>query len=113
MILAGVKVVDTPAFDQETKRAIHIVSLKYNPDGIIWYKLDFNNDFKELPRRSNKNYTQNDNTALYQSFLPIDTTKCIHLQELKPLIPKDHHPFYDSLEHNFSDPDACPHKRNN
>ncbi|CAG4977983.1 unnamed protein product [Parnassius apollo] len=91
---------------------VDIVSLQYNPDGIIRYKLNFNDDFKELPRHSNKNYTRTD-TAHYQSFLPIDTTKFIHLQELKPLITKDYHPFYYSLEHNCSDPDACPHKRNN
>jgi len=36
---------------------------------------------------------------LYGSCLSIRTEKCIHLQQLTNVLPKDYHPFYDSLKH--------------
>uniref|UniRef100_A0A2H1WLH6 SFRICE_019922 n=1 Tax=Spodoptera frugiperda TaxID=7108 RepID=A0A2H1WLH6_SPOFR len=77
---------------------IDIKALKYNPNGTIEYKLHFSDDFVPLPRRPKK-ITSLINSAplLYESRQPISKTKYDHLQELKNVIPKDCHTFYDNL----------------
>lgn len=87
-----------------------ICALQYLPEGKIKYRLNFEHAYEYLPRRlSNIGMTT---SALYTSNLPIDLTKFIHLQEMKPLIPNDYHPFYDLLDHNNCSSSSsldCPH----
>ncbi|KAK6168332.1 hypothetical protein SNE40_020889 [Patella caerulea] len=77
--------------------------LKYSPDGSITYKLDYNDEFGDLPRRSRStsDVSSDENTVpqLYPEPLPIKTSKYRHLQELKSVIPVDYHGFYDGLAH--------------
>lgn len=61
--------------------------------------MNVEDDWKILPhrRRSLKLVQVNDKPNLYVHRLPIDKTKFKHLQELKELLPKDVHSFYDQL----------------
>ncbi|CAG2225419.1 unnamed protein product [Mytilus edulis] len=76
--------------------------LKYTEDGSIQYKLNFSDQYQDLPRRSKVGLPSVDDTIerLYLSQVPIKKAKYQHLQELKAVIPRDFHPFYDSLPHN-------------
>ncbi|VDI01121.1 Hypothetical predicted protein [Mytilus galloprovincialis] len=76
--------------------------LKYTEDGSIQYKLDFSDQYQDLARRSKVGLPSVDDTIerLYLSQVPIKKAKYQHLQELKAVIPRDFHPFYDSLPHN-------------
>ncbi|CAG2254832.1 unnamed protein product [Mytilus edulis] len=71
--------------------------LKYTEDGSIQYKLDFSDQYQDLPRRSKVGLPSVDDTIerLYLSQVPIKKAKYQHLQELKAVIPRDFHPFYD------------------
>ncbi|CAG4936415.1 unnamed protein product [Colias eurytheme] len=68
-----------------------ICALQYLPEGKIKYRINFEDDYEYLPRRISN--TDMITSALYTSPLPIELTKFIHLQEMKPLIPNDCHPF--------------------
>lgn len=72
--------------------------LLYEPEGIIRYKLKYDDDYSLLPRRP-KPRSALPKPKLYQSRLPISQIKWTHLQELKHVIPSDCHGFYDSLPH--------------
>lgn len=74
---------------------IHV--LKYNPSGIIQYKLKFDDEYKDLPRRPSKVQVDVHLKNLHERRLPIQRSKWIHLQELKSVVPEDFHNFYDSL----------------
>ncbi|CAG2231291.1 unnamed protein product [Mytilus edulis] len=76
--------------------------LKYTEDGSLQYKLDFSDQYQDLARRSKVGLPSVDDTIerLYLSQVPIKKAKYQHLQELKAVIPRDFHPFYDSLPHN-------------
>lgn len=87
-----------------------ICALQYLPEGKIKYKLNFEHAYEYLPKRP-LNSSMN-TSALYSSPLPIEMTKFIHLQEMKPLIPSDYHSFYDSLKHNNCSSVECPHIQN-
>lgn len=80
---------------------VDIRALRYNPCGTIDYKLHFADDFVPLPRRPKKIISSGSFTnsvgILYESRQPITKTKYDHLQELKSVIPKDCHSFYDNL----------------
>ena len=76
-----------------------VVALCYKPSGVIHYKL---------------NFVAVSDTAvvkpLYCGSLSIKTDKFVHLQQLKKVIKKDYHLFYDSLKHNCTGgPNGCPH----
>jgi len=100
-----------------------VVALCYRPTGEILYKLSFDKQWQLLPvARSSfiKKTSQPDATnsalsrsptplPLYKSSIPIKTAKFVHLQELKTVLHRDYHNFYDSLEHICNKPDACPH----
>lgn len=73
--------------------------LKYSPEGKISYKLDHGeNDWKEVPAKPkpmlNLNYP-----ALYTERTKITNRKYKDLQDLKVVIPPQHHNFYDNLQH--------------
>lgn len=77
---------------------VDIRALRYNPSGTIDYKLHFADDFNPLPRRPKKITCLIDSVpSLYESRQPITKTKYDHLQELKSVIPRDCHSFYDNL----------------
>ena len=74
-----------------------IRQLQYK-NGEIRYKLDYSNgDFIALPRRVREN--RGIVKEKYKEKQKIKKTKYDHLQELKRVIPRDYHSFYDSLVH--------------
>lgn len=73
-----------------------ICHLKYTPDGLIRYKLDFEEEIKLLPRRSTST-KQFIYPALYESRQKIKKNKWEYLQQLKNVIPDYAHQFYDIL----------------
>lgn len=75
--------------------------LKYCAKGVILYKINYNDDFTEMPRRPNKIDMQNvcSFPKLYESQKKISLDKWNDLQSLKSIIPFDCHGFYDSLPH--------------
>jgi len=75
--------------------------LKYTQDGVIQYKLNFADDYQYLPRRSKDGHPNEEDKVddLYTNPVPIKPSKYKHLQDLKIVIPKDFHPFYDNLIH--------------
>lgn len=75
--------------------------LRYSPDGTIAFKTDYQSEWKTLPRHA-KPVSLLPNAALQNGCVTIKTTKFIHLQELKKVIPSDHHHFYNSLVHECS-----------
>ncbi|KAH9635147.1 hypothetical protein HF086_009487 [Spodoptera exigua] len=78
-----------------------IRALQYNPSGVIKYKLNFEEDYQDLPRRIRRRVVMPETLPprpkLYQSRIKISVTKWKHLQELKTVIPSDCHGYYDSL----------------
>ncbi|KAK3760413.1 hypothetical protein RRG08_018641 [Elysia crispata] len=68
-------------------------------DGCILFKLVHDEDWKELIVRGNSTSIKHQPKPLFSSQRQIAAAKFKHLQELKPVIPKDIHGFYDSLPH--------------
>ncbi|WAR25418.1 hypothetical protein MAR_011122 [Mya arenaria] len=77
--------------------------LKYNTDGSIAYKLNHSDEFGDIPKpRSSRvaNPSISDRVEnLYSHRLSIRKQKYEHLQQLKSVIPRDYHSFYDTLLH--------------
>lgn len=75
--------------------------LRYSTEGEIQYKLNFTDDFQDFPRKSKaRQPSLNDEIShLYTETIPIKSSKYQHLQDLKTVIPRDYHPFYDNLSH--------------
>ncbi|KAL4703584.1 hypothetical protein ACJJTC_003344 [Scirpophaga incertulas] len=75
---------------------VDIRAIKYSREGIIFYKLKFDDDWTELPIRPKKiplvTYSN-----LHAEPIPIASTKFHHLQQLKAVLPRDCHSFYDNL----------------
>ena len=77
----------------------NIRALQYLVNGNINYKLKFSDSWEEVPRpRTFVSDIQQPN-QLYNEKLKIPSTKYKHLQELKSVLNKDHHSFYDNLLH--------------
>lgn len=75
--------------------------IKYSPDGSIQVKLGFDNEFQALPGRK-KDKPVPDLTMFSQLRsrpIKIKKQKWDHLQQLKAVLPKDCHLFYDNLPH--------------
>ena len=70
---------------------------QYSPDGTIHYKLRHTEEWSLLPRTSTAAKPAAVKTPLYQEAPKIKQTKYKHLQELKAVIPRDYHAFYDNL----------------
>jgi len=75
-----------------------IRGLKYDPNGFIYYKLDLDLEWQELPRRP-KPVNPKMFPALYSDKLKITEKKWKDLQSLKSVLPADCHSFYDALPH--------------
>lgn len=74
----------------------------YNPSGIIYYKLTFDDRWAELPQRTTRKkavFTEEVLQPLYTGSLKLTKTKWNDLQKLKKGLPVDVHPFYDTLAH--------------
>ncbi|KAK9745449.1 hypothetical protein QE152_g6956 [Popillia japonica] len=75
-------------------------ALKYTPEGRIFYKIDFDDDYKELPHRPKAiNIKAISFRRVFQQRLKIKYCKWIHLQHLKQHLTPDTHAFYDLLPH--------------
>lgn len=72
----------------------------YDPSGIIYYKLTFDDPWDELPQRTTRNKAALAEEALqplYRRPLKLTRSKWNDLQKLKKILPIDVHPFYDTL----------------
>lgn len=75
-------------------------SMIYLPSGKIKYKIDFDDEYQDLPRKMIPfNSEKHEPQKLHQDRLKIKKSKFDHLQQLKPIIPIKHHNFYDSLQY--------------
>ena len=74
--------------------------LQYLPGGSMSYKINYTDQWRPLTQRQRKNKAD-DNTIFKMCKAPmrITSTKWQHLQELKKVLPKDYHHFYDALPH--------------
>lgn len=79
---------------------VDIRGLKYLTDGSVFYKLRHNDEWAILPQRRAAPRETIMPNRLYQLPLKITESKHKHLQELKIVIGKDYHPFYDSISFN-------------
>ena len=78
--------------------------LKYLPEGMLQFKVHYSdNIFSDIPRARSTRSRDPDATdtvpRLYESSIPIKKTKYQHLQQLKSVLPRDYHSFYDLLPH--------------
>ena len=78
--------------------------LKYLPEGTLQFKVHYSdNIFSDIPRARSTRSRDPDATdtvpRLYESSIPIKKTKYQHLQQLKSVLPRDYHSFYDLLPH--------------
>lgn len=78
---------------------VDIRQIKYLPDGKVFYTLDYSENWHELPHHRSIQALISYNVPLYKNPIPISDEKFKHLQDLKQVIEKDHHPFYDALSH--------------
>ncbi|KAK3800356.1 hypothetical protein RRG08_052741 [Elysia crispata] len=74
-------------------------ALKYTPDGSMFFKTSFADDWELLPLPRNDVIPVNGPDRLYSSRLKIKQSKYDHLQSLKSVFLKDAHAFYDNLPH--------------
>lgn len=74
-------------------------ALRYQPDGRILYKTNFDEDWAVLPARSAPFNMDDEVPRLYQEPQKIESTKFAHMAALKSVVPADYHPYYDSLPH--------------
>lgn len=74
-----------------------IKGLRYCPNGDLRVKIDISQDWQELPIRSQVIPPIEIYPKLHSAPLKITKKKWSHLQDLKSVIPKDCHAYYDSL----------------
>lgn len=78
---------------------VDLRAIQYTSEGIINFKINFDDDWSEMPGRPKRinliNYS-----PLRTAPIPIASTKFNHLQQLKDVLPRDCHSFYDNLVHN-------------
>lgn len=77
---------------------VDIRQLKYLPDGKVLFTLDYSENWQTLDYKREVRALES-YKPLYKTQLPISDDKDNHLQELKAVIEKDHHQFYDTLPH--------------
>lgn len=83
-------------------QAVHdIRAIRYNNNGTIDFKINHSDDWRPHPGHQLQNSTSDYHTVtpLYSDRLKIKELKFKHLQDLKEVIPKDFHSFYDNLLH--------------
>ena len=73
---------------------------RYNVDGSLEYRINHSDAWKPYESPSLRKKTNVTTVApLYNSRRPIKALKFKHLQELKQVLHKDFHGFYDALPH--------------
>lgn len=78
----------------------NIRSLIYLPNGNILFKLDYDDEYEELPNRP-KTITNNYSPKKqFKHRIKITENKWKHLQSFKNIIPNEYHNFYDTLGYN-------------
>lgn len=75
-------------------------AIKYKANGNLQVKIDIDANWTELPVRPRCMPAITNYPKLHTAPLKITKKKFEHLQDLKKVIPKDCHAFYDSLPHN-------------
>lgn len=80
---------------------IHLRAIKYTPNQNIQYKLDFCDEYKDLPQRRKKITVPQDFIVkdLHKNRLPIKYQKWNHLQDLKSVMSIETHHYYDNIPH--------------
>lgn len=81
---------------RDDKKVIDLKALRYLPTGIIQYKTDFDDEYRDLTQRPMKIVLEN-YPPLHKARRSIEKEKFNHLQLLKKHIPSDCHSYYDSL----------------
>lgn len=72
----------------------------YLPNGKVMYKIDFNDEYRDLPRKILPyDEAVHEPVRLHSDCLKITKAKYNHLQQLKAVIPKKYHLFYDNLKY--------------
>lgn len=73
-------------------------AMMYLPNGRVMYKIDFNDEYRDLPRKIIP-YSSNihEPEQLHSECRKIKKSKYDHLQQLKSVIPSEYHNFYDTL----------------
>ncbi|XP_051746313.1 uncharacterized protein LOC127510601 isoform X1 [Ctenopharyngodon idella] len=111
-----VKYVDHNFFQDFTKlrlcKSIHpgiklddpsdIRAIRYNINGTMDFKIQHSADWTPFSKNQQIQHTNSSSpsvTPLYTESLKIKEMKYRHLQDLKEIIPKDFHSFYDNLKH--------------
>ncbi|CAG7728675.1 unnamed protein product [Allacma fusca] len=74
-----------------------IQALKYDPNGQIFFKIHFDDDWRPLPRKPKQLVTQETAPPLFGCPIKLDFKKYSDLQDLKQLLPTECHQFYDNL----------------
>lgn len=75
-------------------------ALIYLPSGKIKYKIDFDEEYRDLPRKiASFDCEKHEPKKLHNNCLKIKKTKYEHLQQLKSVIPEQYHNFYDNLQY--------------
>ncbi|CAM4665805.1 unnamed protein product [Leuciscus chuanchicus] len=78
-----------------------IRAIRYNNNGTMDFKINHSDDWHPHPSHQLRNSTSDSHTVtpLYSDRLKIKELKFKHLQDLKEVIPKDFHSFYNNLLH--------------
>lgn len=71
----------------------------YKPTGEVCFKLRHPQDYVLLPQRRHLPQENPAPFPLYNSLIEITQSKFNQLQQLKPFIDRDYHPFYDCLKY--------------
>lgn len=81
-------------------RVVDVRAFRYLPEGKIQFKLNFADEWEDLPQRKDKNIRPmlfEDLPSLYKERIKIKKRKFNDLQELKTVLERDYHEFYDNI----------------
>lgn len=67
--------------------------LAYDPSGVIYFKVNATDEFKELPQRIGNKLKAFEPLKLHLQRIKISSKKWQHLQDLKPFLPPDCHTY--------------------
>uniref|UniRef100_A0A6P7FNF7 Uncharacterized protein LOC114329571 n=1 Tax=Diabrotica virgifera virgifera TaxID=50390 RepID=A0A6P7FNF7_DIAVI len=82
-----------------TNKVVDLRAIKYTPGGEVLYKTNFDQEWQILPQRMIQVAAPITWNKLNKEPRKISASKFKHLQELKPVIPKDCHAYYDNIPH--------------
>ncbi|VEN56022.1 unnamed protein product [Callosobruchus maculatus] len=93
-----------PGRNVNDARVADVKTFKYCPDGKISYKLSYEDEYVELPCRSNAGNSNNHTRLkLYDNRIKITEQKFKHLQELTSVLSQEVKDFYASLPYDSQD----------